>query len=243
MSGALTNDPAPNGHDLARSAGLVCPRSANDRVRSMNFAVARKSVNSMCRLRPPALGLCSDDLHAGSAGRTYLSLMLAVALLIASVTAAAAKIACKTNYQGDGTTQWAWRMIDGRTCWYQGRRKIDKELLYWPKIEPALSKTIVESVQAQDPDPDQTVFSPADQILLESYWPDLSNLPQLFPIDRWWPDDRLAAMLDFARPFEPPGATRVQLNEGFVLAGALIVVCGIWLALEVWRTTGARPRA
>jgi hypothetical protein len=209
----------------------------------MKFAVARDTMNSSSRLRPLAPGFEVDDLHMRLAGRTYLSLMLAMVLLIASATAAAAKIACKPNYQGDRTTQWAWRMIDGRTCWYEGRRKIDKELLYWPKIEPAPSKTIAESIQAQDSDPDQTVLSPEDQILLESYWPDLSNLPQLFPIDRWWPDDRLAAMLDFARPFEPPGAARVQLNEGFVLAGALIVVCGIWLALEVWRTTGARPRA
>jgi hypothetical protein len=211
----------------------------------MKFAVATNRVNSRWFLRPLAPGHIDVDLHRGDAGRIYLSLMLAVALLIASATAAAAKIACQSSYRGDGTTQWAWRMIDGRTCWYEGRRKIDKELLYWPKIEPAQepSKTIAASVQAQDPEPDQTALSPEDQILLESYWPDLSNLPQLFPIDRWWPDDRLAAMLDFAQPFEPPGAMRVQFNEGFVLAGALIVVCGVWLALEVWRTTGARPRA
>ena len=39
-------------------------------------------------------------------------------------------IECQTSVQG-GDSYWAWRLIDGRQCWYRGARGMDKSLLHW----------------------------------------------------------------------------------------------------------------
>jgi hypothetical protein len=40
-------------------------------------------------------------------------------------------IECQTSVQSsDG--HWAWRLIDGRKCWYKGAAGMDKSLLHWP---------------------------------------------------------------------------------------------------------------
>jgi hypothetical protein len=39
-------------------------------------------------------------------------------------------IECQTNQVGRG--YWAWRLIDGRKCWYEGAVGMDKSLLHWP---------------------------------------------------------------------------------------------------------------
>jgi hypothetical protein len=41
---------------------------------------------------------------------------------------------CQTSKGLDG--YWAWREIDGRRCWYQGRAGRDKRLLTWSKAAP-----------------------------------------------------------------------------------------------------------
>jgi hypothetical protein len=40
-------------------------------------------------------------------------------------------IECQTNAQGSDS-HWAWRLIDGRKCWYKGAGRMDKSLLHWP---------------------------------------------------------------------------------------------------------------
>jgi hypothetical protein len=32
-------------------------------------------------------------------------------------------------------SHWAWRLIDGRKCWYQGASGMDKSLLHWPAAD------------------------------------------------------------------------------------------------------------
>lgn len=42
-------------------------------------------------------------------------------------------ITCQAR-KGDGSG-WSWREIDGKRCWYKGRRSINKKLLRWPKAK------------------------------------------------------------------------------------------------------------
>jgi len=39
-------------------------------------------------------------------------------------------IECQTSQVGRG--YWAWRLVDGRKCWYEGAVGMDKSLLHWP---------------------------------------------------------------------------------------------------------------
>ena len=50
------------------------------------------------------------------------------------VPAFAKAVACQTSGPaGDG--HWAWRLIDGRKCWYKGAAGMDKSLLHWLPLE------------------------------------------------------------------------------------------------------------
>ena len=51
------------------------------------------------------------------------------------VVTSAQAVTCQTSGPaGDG--HWAWRLIDGRKCWYKGAAGINKSLLHWPPLEP-----------------------------------------------------------------------------------------------------------
>ncbi len=62
-------------------------------------------------------------------------LPLIMGLWALSVPAAHAATICheRPNIQQD--VIW-WRMIDGRKCWYQGTRMMDRARLKWPNHEP-----------------------------------------------------------------------------------------------------------
>jgi hypothetical protein len=48
--------------------------------------------------------------------------------------AGALSVTCQTSGPaGDG--HWAWRLIDGRKCWYKGAAGMNKSLLHWPPLE------------------------------------------------------------------------------------------------------------
>jgi hypothetical protein len=40
-------------------------------------------------------------------------------------------VACQTSKPA-GHGSWAWRLIDGRKCWYEGAVGMDKSILHWP---------------------------------------------------------------------------------------------------------------
>ena len=78
---------------------------------------------------------------------------IVMCILFASVSGAQA-IECQTNAQGSDS-HWAWRLIDGRKCWYKGESGMDKSLLHWPatddspgKLEVTLNKPKEEKLQA-----------------------------------------------------------------------------------------------
>jgi hypothetical protein len=47
---------------------------------------------------------------------------------------ASAKGVCQTSKPAAGHGPWAWRLIDGRKCWYEGAAGMDKSLLRWPSV-------------------------------------------------------------------------------------------------------------
>jgi hypothetical protein len=49
------------------------------------------------------------------------------------VGASVKAVACQTSKPA-GHGSWAWRLIDGRTCWYEGAVGMDKSLLHWPPL-------------------------------------------------------------------------------------------------------------
>jgi len=54
-------------------------------------------------------------------------------ILLASVGSAQA-LECQAS-SPDGEGHWAWRLIEGRKCWYKGASGMDKSLLHWPAAQ------------------------------------------------------------------------------------------------------------
>jgi hypothetical protein len=68
-----------------------------------------------------------------------LAIFVLMALMALTTTAAeAAPIQCKKSPGSDG--YYAWRLIDGKKCWYRGARGLAKSKLTWSK--PADSPTV-----------------------------------------------------------------------------------------------------
>jgi hypothetical protein len=63
---------------------------------------------------------------------------IVIGVLAASINQAHA-IECQTSMRG-GDSYWAWRLIDGRQCWYKGERGMDKSLLHWPSPNDGQNK-------------------------------------------------------------------------------------------------------
>jgi hypothetical protein len=103
---------------------------------------------------------------------------------------------------GDGR-HWAYRIVDGRECWYPGRPGKPKNELFWdrgitpsarqpvdqPEAEtepseppPRLAAAPPEKAQTPDPMPEEWRATPADQLLaFTCCWPELEDpapLPQ-----------------------------------------------------------------
>lgn len=66
-------------------------------------------------------------------GEAMRRFFLAICILFVTAPAAQA-LECQASVQ-DGDGHWAWRLIDGRKCWYKGAVGIDKSLLHWPVAE------------------------------------------------------------------------------------------------------------
>jgi hypothetical protein len=164
---------------------------------------------------------------------------LALALLLATVTAAAAqqKQNCYSSPDPQvGGPPWAWRMIDGRTCWYPGERKRAKHLLHWVWEEPIATKESATPTSPaaetelstpisapEQPEPLQS-YSPEDQILLESYWPDLRTLLA----------ERSPTYTEMFNQSPPQAATRWRdADVVSLLLIALAVVSGLAVGLEM----------
>jgi hypothetical protein len=40
-------------------------------------------------------------------------------------------IECRADLPSHHTAHWTYRMLDGRKCWYEGKRMVSKTLLHW----------------------------------------------------------------------------------------------------------------
>jgi hypothetical protein len=63
------------------------------------------------------------------------AIALAIAFEVALPSARAETIECRER--PETREYWSWREIDGRRCWYKGRRRTSKELLSWGLNTPA----------------------------------------------------------------------------------------------------------
>jgi hypothetical protein len=68
------------------------------------------------------------------------------ALLALVPTAAHGSTVCKASKPPGVYAQW--RVIDGRRCWYSGRRKLGKGTLYWPRPAPPPKRVIAPAMRA-----------------------------------------------------------------------------------------------
>lgn len=106
--------------------------------------------------------------------------LVAGASLLVSITVAQAAIECIAELPENRTGYWAWRTIDGRKCWYQGRQLIPRSELYWAAptfaeaqasmlTAPAVVPAVQHAVSAAGIDPDDGSF--------ESRWRGLDAKP------------------------------------------------------------------
>lgn len=45
-----------------------------------------------------------------------------------------------------GRDYWRWRLIDGRRCWFEGRRQVAKAALFWRRATPSNAPPAVDPV-------------------------------------------------------------------------------------------------
>jgi hypothetical protein len=58
-----------------------------------------------------------------------LRIAAAIILLAIYTTPAGAVITCHAKNGSDG--HWSWRQVDGKKCWYKGKRNVSKSELRW----------------------------------------------------------------------------------------------------------------
>jgi hypothetical protein len=81
---------------------------------------------------------------------------------------------------------WAYRIIEGRTCWYEGKSMLSKSLLHWradarlPKPAPRAEPMTATGVRlGDDPDPNSCCWPPLDIVEgFESRWQGLQFTPE-----------------------------------------------------------------
>jgi hypothetical protein len=66
--------------------------------------------------------------------------VIVAVIIFASTTAIAAPIECRTGKPSGAREYWAWRMIDGRQCWYAGERRMDKSKLRWGRGDGGMAR-------------------------------------------------------------------------------------------------------
>jgi hypothetical protein len=80
---------------------------------------------------------------------------------------------------------WAWRTIDGRQCWYEGKPGLSKSLLHWP----ATAKPTQAELPEPRPEPE---LQPLDDESFEARWKSIFEDPiwrDKNPVSSWKPFD------------------------------------------------------
>lgn len=90
---------------------------------------------------------------------------LIVGIVVLSASSAQA-IECRAEPQAHRGGHWSYRIIDGRKCWYQGKKMISKSLLRWRAANVAPNKATDAEPVAAVPSLPRTNVDPAS-------WPQL----------------------------------------------------------------------
>jgi hypothetical protein len=105
--------------------------------------------------------------------------VIAATIVVASLTTAAQAIECKDKMPPGGAGHWSWRNVDGRQCWYQGPKGMDKAKLTWRRAAPPAPAAVdIDTTVETDTtvEPGATAETDEEKVLLESYWPNLDEL-------------------------------------------------------------------
>src|SRR3954465_2482576 len=94
------------------------------------------------------------------------------AIDVPTAQATQCNVARPTVHQG---RWWSWRLIDGRKCWYEGKKMISKSLLQWPAPASAQAKSDGGPISAVTQEPnnplDSQAWVPDDaDVTFESRW-------------------------------------------------------------------------
>lgn len=103
------------------------------------------------------------------------------ALAAIEISTAQAKQQCSAAMPSDPQCRWwAYRLIDGRKCWYEGKPGLSKSLLEWPKepSAPPASEDIASNVRekartvldSQAWAPNSQALAPIDADTFEARW-------------------------------------------------------------------------
>jgi len=93
-------------------------------------------------------------------------LLMIGAFMLASFSTAQA-LECQREPPKNRHGYWAYRIIDGRTCWYAGNRRLSKSLLHW-RVDAGLPQPVAKPTNAasvklsNDPEPDSCCWPPLD---------------------------------------------------------------------------------
>jgi len=119
---------------------------------------------------------------------TLRSLLILAAL---TLLPAQAMIACQVERPAEAKAHWAYRTIDGKTCWYEGRPGLPKSRLQWQGTDWGPKPTIVDEIEDEPPTADE---SREIDILptFDRRWEDAIRDLKLWPlnskpIDQWRP--------------------------------------------------------
>ncbi|WP_298256849.1 hypothetical protein [Bradyrhizobium sp.] len=74
-----------------------------------------------------------------------LTVFIASIATIASIDMLGAQVRqCSAERPAGQHGYWSYRLIDGRKCWYEGKRMLSKSLLAWPLHAPVKTRLEVE---------------------------------------------------------------------------------------------------
>jgi len=109
---------------------------------------------------------------------------MALSMLIGSIAGAWA-LECQEGIQG-GDSHWAWRLIEGRKCWYKGAPGMDKSLLHWSHADDTSARPARTAQPLERPE-----FANAQAVpQLQSIPPEMLRMLPIMPPqptfeDRW----------------------------------------------------------
>ena len=130
----------------------------------------------------------SDDLYSSGqwSVRSDMKRWLIISSFMLVSSSNVHALECQRELPKYRQGHWAYRIIDGRTCWYEGKRMLSKSLLRWradarvpkpaPRPEPMTSTTVK---LGDDPEPHSCCWPPLDIVeSFESRWQGLQFTPE-----------------------------------------------------------------